>query len=217
MAHANDLEGRLQVELGNLSEGDLSVHGRTVVDVKKLTEGEAPRLSAEFKITGPLDAPSAWHSDFVPGDAQAQQLVKPLLDRGIEMIRIPFGAHKLGVGITSANPDTMSGIKRTSKQVDQELEILSTPLLSTPSSSSAMPPAAVSSGAASSAVGEPPPAPPTSAPVESPAPAATSALPTPQPPSVPSAPAKASAVQGEPAPPAPSSAPSSDSSVPAAP
>ncbi len=217
MAHANDLEGRIQVELGNLSEGDLSVHGRTVVDVKKLTEGEPPQLSAEFKITGPLDNPSAWRSDFVPGNEQVQQLVKPLLDRGIEMIRIPFGGAKFGVSITTANPDTMNGIEQTSKQVDRELEILSTTVPSTPSPSSATPPAAVSPGAASSAVGEPPAAPPTPAPVESPAPAATSAPPTPQPPSVPSAPAKASAVQGEPAPAVPSSAPSSDSSVPSAP
>ncbi len=228
VAHANELEGRIQVELGNLREGDLSVRGRTVVDIKKLTEGEAPRLSAEFKIGGPLDNPSAWHSDFVPGDAQAQQLVKPLLDRGIEMIRIPFGNRKLGVGITAANLDTMNAIEQASKQVDQDLELLAIPAHGTPPAPQApapapsvevlpnAPPAASSPPAA--VVAPAPAQPDAAAPVEGepssavppvpaapPAPAAPAPPPPTAPPNAPDASSGASSV-----PAVPSSAPSSD-------
>jgi hypothetical protein len=127
LVDSNAFDGRVQMELGNLTEGDVSVHGRTVVDVKKLAAGEAPRLSAELKITGPLDNPTAWRSDFVPGDTVAQQLVRPLLDRGIEMINIPLGERKISVSITPASQATMSSIEEASKQVQQDLEILATP------------------------------------------------------------------------------------------
>src|SRR3989338_126432 len=124
---SNALEGRVQMELGNLTEGDLSIRGRTVVDVKKLAAGETPRLSAELKISGPLDQPEAWRSEFVPGDTVAQQLVRLLLERGIEMITIPFGGQQLKVSITLASPSTMTDIEEASKQAEQDLEILSTP------------------------------------------------------------------------------------------
>lgn len=127
LVDSNVLEGRVQMELGNLTEGDLSVRGRTVVDVKKLAAGETPRLNAELKISGPLDHPEAWRSEFVPGDIAAQQLVRPLLERGIEMITIPLGGQKLKVSITLASPSTMTDIEEASKQVEQDLEILATP------------------------------------------------------------------------------------------
>jgi len=209
VARANELEGRLQIERGNIGEGDVSGRGRTVVDVKKLTEGEAPRLSAEFKITGPLDHPRAWRSDFVPGDAQAQQLVKPLLDRGIEIIKIPFGNHTLGVSITSANPDTMSGIEQASQQVERELEILAPPVPAVPSAL-ASPPAApivevAPSGPSSVEAEQHPPA-------SSPEPLAA-----PVPFSEPPSPAKDASVQYAPAPAAAPANPSSDSGLPTGP
>ena len=127
-AKANALEGRIQVELGHLTEGDLSVRGKTLVDVKKLAGGEEePKLRGEFQVTGPLDNPGAWRPDFVPGDAAAQQLVQPLLDRGIEIINIPFGGRKIGLSITPANQETMTDIQEVSKQVEKDLEILSAP------------------------------------------------------------------------------------------
>ncbi|MDP3703470.1 MAG: DUF748 domain-containing protein, partial [Candidatus Omnitrophota bacterium] len=126
-ASSNELEGRIQVELGNLTEGDVSIGGRTIVDVKNLAPGEAPRLSAEFTIAGPLNDPSDWRSEFVPGDAAAQQLVEPLLERGIEIINIPWGEQKIQVSITPATPTTMSTIEETSKQVQQDLEMLAEP------------------------------------------------------------------------------------------
>lgn len=127
LVDANALDGRVQMELGHLTEGDLSIHGRTVVDVKRLAAGAEPRLTAELKIAGPLDHPEAWRSEFVPGDTVAQQLVRPLLERGIEMITIPFGGQKLKVSISLASPSTMTGIEEASKQVEQDLEILATP------------------------------------------------------------------------------------------
>jgi len=124
---SNAFEGHVQMELGNLTEGDLSIRGRTLVDVKKLASGDKPQMSAEVKITGPLNDPAAWRSEFVPGDTTAQQLVRPLLERGIEMITIPFGGQQLKVSLTLASPSTMTDIEEASKQVEQELEILATP------------------------------------------------------------------------------------------
>jgi hypothetical protein len=163
LVDANAFEGRVQMELGNLKEGDLSIHGRTVVDVKKLAAGEAPRMTAELKIAGPLNQPEAWRSEFVPGDTAAQQLVRPLLERGIEMITIPFGGQKIKVSLTLASPSTMTGIEEASKQVEQELEILATPatepVAPVTAPAEATPPAPTE-GAPPSPVPPPSPAPP---------------------------------------------------------
>ena len=132
IAKANQLDGRIQFELGNLTEGDLSVRGMTVVDVKRLTSGEPPRLSAELKISGPLDTPSVWRSEFIPGDARVQQLLKPLLDRGVEMIKIPLWGRKMGVSITPATEAAITSVEEASKKVQEDLAILATPIPAVP-------------------------------------------------------------------------------------
>ena len=159
LAKSNELEGRVQVELGNLSEGDLSVRGATVVDVKRLTAGGEPHLRAELKLVGPLNNPADWRPDFVPGNALVQQLVKPLLDRGIEMVRIPFGGRTIGVSLSPASPAMMSDIEAAAKQVQDELQILATPTEeAAPTASSEPAPAPAS---AATAPPSPPAAPPT--------------------------------------------------------
>jgi len=128
VAKSNELTGRLQFELGNLTEGDLSVRGKTVMDVKKLGGREEPRLTAELQMTGPLDAPSQWHSSFVPGDLQVQQLLEPLLNRGIEIIKVSLWGRKIDVSIAPTSPAEMTGVEEVSKQVQEELEILAAPI-----------------------------------------------------------------------------------------
>lgn len=126
-ARGNVLEARIQIGLGSLEQADVSVHGRTVVDAKELTEGAGPALNAEFKITGPLDRPAAWRWEFVPGDVAAQRLIKPLLDQGIEMLKIPFGGQKIGVSLTTASVDTMHEIEDAGREIEEALELLAAP------------------------------------------------------------------------------------------
>ena len=124
-SRANDLKSRIQLELGQLSEGDLSVRGRTILDVKKLTAGQLqPRLGGELTLTGPLNTPSAWHAAFVPGDDPVQQLIARLLDRGVELIKIPFFGGKVHIALNSASKAVMTDIEAASREVQEALEIL---------------------------------------------------------------------------------------------
>ena len=131
-ARSNDFAGRIQLELFNFSE-DLSIRGRTIVDAKKTPDGKEPRLSGEIHLTGPLDNPHVWHAEFLPGDDQVQQLIKRLLDRGVEMIKIPFPGGPLHVSIAPASKATMTDMEAASREVEEALDILSTPPVSEPS------------------------------------------------------------------------------------
>ena len=128
-ARANELTGRLQLELGSLTEGDLSIHGRTLVDVKKFMGGQETRLTGEVTLTGPLDDPHKWHAGFLPGDAMVQQLVSRLLDRGVEVVRISLAGTRLPVSLSPSNQATMTDIEAASKEVQEALEILALPTI----------------------------------------------------------------------------------------
>ena len=127
LAKANDLSGRIQLELGNLKEGGLSVKGRTLVDPKQFSADEVPRIGGEITVTGPLDNPHEWHAAFQPGDERAQQLIKQLLDRGVEVIKVPLWGTSIRVGLAPASKATMTDIEAVSKEVQEALEILAVP------------------------------------------------------------------------------------------
>ena len=131
-ARSNNFTGRIQLELSNFSEG-LSIRGRTIIDAKNATAGKEPRLSGEIYVTGPLDNPREWHAEFLPGDDQVQQLIKRLLDHGVEMIKIPFPGGPLHMSIAPASKATMTGMEAASREVEEALDILSTPPVSEPS------------------------------------------------------------------------------------
>jgi hypothetical protein len=125
VATGNELEGRVQLTIANLNEGDLSIRGRTLVDIQhQLTGGEPPTLTGEVKVTGPFDDPTQWRFELVPGNEIVQRLIQPLLERGKEFIRVKVGGGMINVGIGVATPDQMSGIEQASKQVEASLEIL---------------------------------------------------------------------------------------------
>lgn len=126
-ARSNDFAGRIQLELSNLSEGDLTIRGRTIIDARKTPDAKELRLSGEIHLTGPLNDPHEWHAEFLPGDDQVQQLIKRLLDRGVEMIRIPFPGGPLHVSIAPASRATMTAMEAASREVQEALEILATP------------------------------------------------------------------------------------------
>ena len=117
----------MQLELGNLEEGDISIHGRAIVDVKKLTQGQAPRLSAEVVLVGPLDRPEEWRGTFVAGDEHIQHLVDRLLERGVKVIRLTPWGNKVSMSMVPSSKEVMTDIEMASKEVREALEILSAP------------------------------------------------------------------------------------------
>lgn len=124
---ANDLTGRVQLELGNLIEGDFSFRGRTVVDVKKMAGGPELRLSGAVVFNGPLDRPGEWDAEFVAGDPRVQLLVERLFEYGVRLIKVPFGHHMMYVRLAPATPEMMTDIEAVSREVQEALELLARP------------------------------------------------------------------------------------------
>lgn len=197
IASANDLEARLQLELNDVSEGDLSIRGRTILDVKRLTNGrDDARLRAELVIQGPLDQPAQWHAQFIPGDEQVQHVIGRLLERGVEVIRMSFLGHWIAIGIAPASQAMMQDFETASKEIAEALEILATPAVPEPAPEPAAVPAVITleSPAAAPVIPEPPAPVGSQAPVVAPAPPAPPAEPSaptvqPAPPQVPEQPA----------------------------
>lgn len=127
VAKANDLKSRTQLELGHLTEGDLSIHGRNIIDVKRLGGTGEPRLSGELMLTGPLDTPHEWEGAFVPGDDRTQALIGKLIERGVQIVKIPLGTTKIGVRIAPASKEAMINIEAASREVQEALELLTEP------------------------------------------------------------------------------------------
>ena len=127
VAKSNALEGRLQLSLDHLAQGDVSIHGTAIIDMKRLMAGQEPRMSAQIKLSGPLDQPKAWYAEFVPGDARAGQLVEPLREHGIERLKIRFGGQTVGLSLTPASTATTTSIEAASKEIEEALEILVPP------------------------------------------------------------------------------------------
>ncbi len=125
-AKANALEARVQLELGNLNEGDLSVHGRTIVDIKQLAHTQESRLTGAVSLAGPLNEPSQWHGEFVAGDEGAQRLVEELLERNVKIVKVALGRQQIGIRIGPAG-GTPQDIEAVSKEIREALEILATP------------------------------------------------------------------------------------------
>jgi len=126
-AKANQLDGRVKLEISNLSEADLSVLGTTLVDIKKVAGGAERVLTGELQISGPLDRPNAWSFQLVPGNEIVQRLLAPLLNRGFQIIRIKVGEQTIELGLTPATEEAMSNIEAVSKEVEEHLSILAPP------------------------------------------------------------------------------------------
>ena len=141
-ARSNQFTGRVQVELSNLKEGDFSVHGRTIVDVKKMANGQETRLSGVMSVSGPWDNPKAWQAEFLPGDERVQDLVKRLLEHGVTAIKIPLGSQPMRISVAPSTQATMTDIETASREVQEALEILAAPDVPTPPPAGASEPGA---------------------------------------------------------------------------
>lgn len=127
LVRSNQLNARIQWQLTHLSEGDLSVHGRTVLDLKRLLPLKDPAFRGEIALSGSADETHNWYAELIPGDVLVQQLVQRLLNRGVERITIPWWGHQFSLSLIPANQSTMSDIATTSKQIQEALEILALP------------------------------------------------------------------------------------------
>lgn len=126
-ARDNRLEGRIQLTITNLHEGDVSIRGTTVMDIKRIAGGEPATLTGEVQVSGPLSDPGQWEFELVPGNEIVQRIVKPLLDRGREIIRVRLGGETIELGIGTATKDEMSDIEAAGKEVERSLEMLAPP------------------------------------------------------------------------------------------
>jgi len=137
----NQMEGIIQLALAPVSEFDISVRGRTIVDMKELIRsrngrngnhaiviGPEPRMLGEVAITGPLSDPGQWKREFVPGNELAQQLLARLRARGLESMNIRIWGQRFGVVLTPASQEAMRGIEAASQRIDEALEIIATPV-----------------------------------------------------------------------------------------
>ena len=215
-AKANRFTGRVQLELDDLSEGDLSVRGRTIVDVKRITAGQEPRFTGEISISGPLDRPDAWQASFLPGDERVQGLVERLLEHGVTGIRVAVGGHRMLIAVSPSTAATMPDIEAMSREIQDALEILAAPPPEPAPGPAPEAPAEAAVTPLSPEAGPPAEAPAPAAPA-APAPEPSLAAPTPEPPapsgqSPPSQPPPPE----QPAPP-PASDPDAPSSAPVAP
>lgn len=191
-AKANDLTGRVQLELGNLTEGDFSFRGRTVVDVRKMTGGPELRLSGAIVFHGPLDRPDEWDAEFLAGDPRVQLLVERLFEYGVRLIKVPFGRYMMYVRIAPATPEMMTDIEAVSREVQEALELLAQPpAAEAPPTSEAQPAEAAGQTPAPVPPEAPPPAEPSTPPPASAASASDGGVaePGPPPPSSPPPPA----------------------------
>ena len=123
-ARSNEFNSRLQLELGDLTEGDFSVRGRTIIDLKRLTGGQAPHLSGEISMSGLLTEPAKWRAEFIAGDEPVQGLVKRLLDRNVQALRLSMFGSQSRVYLTPSNKQAMTDIEATSREVQEALELL---------------------------------------------------------------------------------------------
>ena len=167
-AKANRFTGRVQLEIDNLSEGDLSVRGRTIVDVKRLTAGQEPRLTGEVSLSGLLDRPEEWQASFLPGDDRVQELVGRLLEQGVRAIKVAVGDYRMLIAVSPSTEATMTEIDATSREIQDALEILAAPPPEPEAPAEAQTPAAPAAPAPEPQPAAPPPppesAPPASAP-----------------------------------------------------
>jgi hypothetical protein len=120
------LDGHIRVEIDRLTEGDVSVRGRTVLDAKRLVQGEAVLRSA-FRVVGPMEAPEQWRVEFVPGDPQVRDVLGLLIEHGVRMVRIPAFGRTLHVALVPSGEAAYGEVLAASRAIDEALEVLAPP------------------------------------------------------------------------------------------
>lgn len=129
-AQGNQLNGRLQLELGRLTEGDISVRGITIIDVRQLAGDDPdPKLTGELSFEGPLDTLEAWRGRFLPTNMAAQRLVDQMLERNIKALKIPLGPKALHAQLVLGQDTQPSDSEGLTKEITEALELLASPVV----------------------------------------------------------------------------------------
>ena len=144
-ASANELDGRIQFSMENLSEADLAMLRTTLMTVKRLTGGSERVLTGEIQVSGPMNHPDQWRIQMIPGNDIMQRLVTPLLNRGMEFVQVRIGQDQpISIGLQPATEALMVNIRSASKSVEEDLRIVApSPLPAVTSGPEEPPPAAV--------------------------------------------------------------------------
>ena len=141
-AKANQLDARIRLEMDHLDEGDISVRGHTIFNIKRLAKEGERQLIAEVKLSGQLQDIASWQGEFIPGNAAAENLAEQLLERKIKILQMPVGSHHVGLHVASASEAVIQDGEATSKSVSEALELLAQPVAAEPET---VPPAAAAS------------------------------------------------------------------------
>lgn len=130
IAQGNQLTGRMQLELGRLTEGDISVRGITIIDARQLAGDDPdPKLTGELNFQGPLDTLDEWRGRFLPTNVPAQRLVDQLLERKIKALKIPLGPKALHAQLVLGHDAQPSDSEGLTKEITEALELLASPVV----------------------------------------------------------------------------------------
>lgn len=120
----NEVSGRIQFEIDNFSEADLESLGKAGDSIRKLA-GEGQRtLSGELQLAGALDKWSEWRWQLVPGNELVQQLMSPVVGRGIEFIKVRIGSVVVPVGLVPATDATKADSEAAKQEVQDALSVI---------------------------------------------------------------------------------------------
>lgn len=120
----NEVNGRIQFEIDNFSEADLQSLGKAGDSIRKLA-GEGQRtLSGELQLAGSLDKSSEWKWQLVPGNELVQQLMSPVVGRGIEFIKVRIGSVVVPVGLVPATDATKADSEAAKQEVQEALSVI---------------------------------------------------------------------------------------------
>ena len=97
-ARANDLTIACQATLSNLTQGGISVLGRTIADVGGALNAAQGALDADFLVRGALDDPAHWKYQLGPNQAPLILFFLPFMQREGETTVIKIGHTELDVG-----------------------------------------------------------------------------------------------------------------------
>lgn len=120
----HEVNGRIQFEIDNFSEADLASLGKAGDSIRKLA-GEGQRtLSGELQLAGSVEKSSEWKWQLVPGNELVQQLMSPVVGRGIEFIRIRIGTVVIPVGLVPATEATKADSEAAKQEVQEALSVI---------------------------------------------------------------------------------------------
>ncbi len=97
-AKQNELTATCHLTLSNLTQGDISILGRTIVDVGNSLQGTQGTLASEILVRGPLDQPAQWRYELGPNQAPLILLFLPLMELSGQATVIKIGPTELDVG-----------------------------------------------------------------------------------------------------------------------